>query len=307
MPHTSKNRYRLFRKKTKRGLYLVQDNESGKQSSLRTKDWTEAKSTTEVKEVQVLDLAFQTWVLSRAGLKLPATTRLTANQQLQRKAVTTGEPQIDRPAIAAFLNQLRYPLSFLDFGTFGTAVPLIDGVKPYQQVPFQFSLHVVRSAGAQPERHAFLAEGRSDPHPESLRQLKSVVSSAGSVVTYNAGFEQARLQECCDLLPAYRPWYREVQRRSVDLLLPFRGFRYYHPYQLGSASMKAVLPVLTGHSYAGLEIHEGGQASREYLRVHFGQVPEAGRRKVRRQLEAYCGQDTEGMIWIVDRLRELAS
>ena len=238
---------------------------------------------------------------------IPATTRLTANQQLQHKAVTTGEPQIDRPAIATFLSQLMYPLSFLDFETFGTAIPLFDGVKPYQQVPFQFSLHVVRSAGAEPEHHAFLAEGRSDPRPEFLRQLKSVVSSSGSVVAYNASFEQSRLQECCDLLPEYRSWYREVQRRSVDLLLPFRGFRYYHPDQLGSASMKAVLPVLTGHSYAGLEIHEGGQASREYLRVHFGQVPEAERRKVRQQLERYCGQDTEGMIWMVDRLRELAS
>ena len=69
---------------------------------------------------------------------------------------------------------------------------------------------------------------------------------------------------------------------------------------------KAVLPVLTGHSYADLEIQEGGQASLEYLRVHFGDVPEAERRRVREQLELYCGQDTEGMVWIVDALRKLS-
>jgi hypothetical protein len=67
-----------------------------------------------------------------------------------------------------------------------------------------------------------------------------------------------------------------------------------------------VLPVLTGRSYADLEIQEGNTASLEFLRVHFGDVPEAEREKVRGQLERYCGQDTEGMIWITDALRKLA-
>jgi hypothetical protein len=79
----------------------------------------------------------------------------------------------------------------------------------------------------------------------------------------------------------------------------------YHPEQHGSASIKSVLPVLTGRSYADLEIQEGGQASLEYLRVHYGNVPEAEHRQVRQQLERYCGQDTEGMVWIVDALRTL--
>jgi hypothetical protein len=69
--------------------------------------------------------------------------------------------------------------------------------------------------------------------------------------------------------------------------------------------MKAVLPVLTGRSYADLEIQEGGAASMEFLRVTYGDVPEAERQRVRRQLEAYCGQDTEGMHWIVEALEKL--
>ena len=69
------------------------------------------------------------------------------------------------------------------------------------------------------------------------------------------------------------------------------------------SSFPSVLPVLTGRSYADLEIQEGGQASLEFLRVHFGDVLEAERLKVREQLERYCGQDTEGMIWIVEALR----
>ena len=87
---------------------------------------------------------------------------------------------------------------------------------------------------------------------------------------------------------------------------PFQAFDYYRPEQQDSASIKAVLPMLTGPSYGDLEIPEGGQASLEYLRVHFDDVPEAECCKVRKQLERYCGQDTEGMIWIVEALRRLA-
>ena len=96
-----------------------------------------------------------------------------------------------------------------------------------------------------------------------------------------------------------------MKRRIVDLLEPFQAFDYYQSDQHGSASIKSVLPVMTGRSYADLEIQEGGQASLEFLRVHFGDVAEDERRKVRNQLERYCGQDTEGMIWIVDALHRL--
>ena len=93
----------------------------------------------------------------------------------------------------------------------------------------------------------------------------------------------------------------------MDLLLPFRGFRYHHQDQNGSNSMKAVLPALTGKGYEKLAIQEGGAASREFLRVTFGDVTAAERRRVRRDLEEYCGQDTLGMVQIVDKLKQLVA
>ena len=185
---------------------------------------------------------------------IPADVTLTDNQAIQRAALLAGQPHIDRPALAVFLGQLEYPVSYLDFETIGTAIPLFDGVSPYQQVPFQFSLHVLRSANARPEHHSFLAEGTADPRPEFMRQLRAVLPEPGSVVAYNASFETSRLTECCELLPEFKPWLRKVTPRIVDLLLPFRGFRYYHPQQNGSASMKAVLPALTGQGYDKLAI-----------------------------------------------------
>ena len=238
---------------------------------------------------------------------IPNDFQLTDNQEVQRLAALTGQPHLDKPAIRAFFKQIKYPVSYLDFETFSTAIPLFEGVKPYRQIPFQFSLHIVRSVGEKPEHHSFLAEGTDDPRPEFMRCLSHVLPVDGSVVAYNAPFELGRLKECCELLPAHKPWLEGVNRRIVDLLLPFRGFRYYHPKQDGSASMKAVLPVLTGRSYDHLEIKEGGSASLEFLRVHFGDVSKSERQRVRRALETYCTQDTIGMAWILDELKRLVA
>ena len=239
--------------------------------------------------------------------QIPDHVPLTDIQAIQRATLLAGQPHIDRPALAAFLGQLEYPVSFLDFETFGTAIPLFDDSGPYRQVPFQFSLHIIRTPKARPEHHSFLAEGTADPRPEFMRQLRAALPDTGSVVTYNAAFENTRLKECSELLPEFKPWLQKVTPRIVDLLLPFRGFRYYHPQQHGSASMKAVLPALTGQGYDHLAIQEGGAASREFLRVTYGHPTDAERRRVRQDLEAYCALDTLGMIQIVDQLQRLVT
>jgi hypothetical protein len=236
---------------------------------------------------------------------IPDNFKLTAFQVIQQQAVISGKPHIHQKAIAKFLAALVYPVSYLDFETFGTAIPLFDGVRPYQQVPFQFSLHTVPSPGAEPEHTMFLAEGRADPRLAFMRKLKDSIPPIGSIVAFNAPFELSRMEESCAALPEFSSWLKKIQDRVVDLLAPFRSFSYYHPAQQGSASMKAVLPALTGRSYEGLAIQEGGAASREFLRVTFGEVTEAERRRVRQDLEEYCGQDTAGMIWITDALRQV--
>jgi len=250
------------------------------------------------------------WRLLQDGVvslkDIPEDVDLTDRQTIQRKVATTGQPHIDRKALARFLKRLRYPVGYLDFETFSTAIPLFDGLSPWQQVPFQFSLHRVAAPGATPEHHGFLADGRSDPRPEFLNRLRDNIGDKGTVVVYSATFEKAVLDKLAQAFPEHAGWIVNVKRRVVDLLKPFQSFDYYHPDQHGSASIKSVLPVTTGRSYADLEIKEGGQASLEFLRVHFGNGPEAERQKIRGQLERYCCLDTEAMILITDALRKLA-
>ena len=114
------------------------------------------------------------------------------------------------------------------------------------------------------------------------------------------------LDKTSAIFKEYANWYQSIEPRFVDLLSPFKSFSYYHPDQLGSASIKAVLPALTGKSYEGLEIAEGETASLEFLRVTFGDVEEHDRQKVRRGLETYCALDTEGMVLIVEKLKVLS-
>jgi hypothetical protein len=237
--------------------------------------------------------------------------KLNEKQKIQHKCSKSGKHYCDMEELNSFINELKYPLYFLDFETYGTAIPLYDGLKPYQQIPFQYSLHVIKKKGAKPKHHSFIANGSEDPRPEFIKSLKKNLGTKGTIITYNQSFEQGRLKEVGEYYPLYLKWVDSVIKRMVDLLVPFRNFAYYHPEQKGSASLKSVLPVLTGKSYEGYEIANGGDASTAYYFITHGSIdgkkatPEQIK-KVREDLEKYCGLDTEGMIWILDKLIELS-
>ena len=249
------------------------------------------------------------WDLYARGIEaledIPDDFPLSSAQKIQMEAFESGKPVLKRPAIATFLENLEYPLYYLDFETFSTAIPLYDGVRPYQNVPFQYSLHIVAAPGGEPEHHSFLAEGDGDPRPGILAGLKELLGKKGSIVAYNASFEKGRLREACAAYPAYASWWEKTEPRVADLIVPFRSFQYYHPSQNGSASMKAVLPAITGKGYEGMPIADGGTASREYLRVTYGSATAEERERVRSALLDYCGLDTMGMVQIVNALRKI--
>jgi hypothetical protein len=231
--------------------------------------------------------------------------KLNGKQLIQQAAVIGGEPHIDREAIRTFLSSLEYPLYYLDFETIGPAVPLFDRVRPYQDVPFQFSLHVVKDEKSGPVHYSYLTSGTGDPRPGLLVELQKVLGNSGSIVAYNKGFEEGCLRDMAAAFSEYSDWIDQVCKRLIDLLGPFSNFHYYHPAQKGSASLKAVLPAITGKGYDDLDISDGQVASVAFLAAIYGEMPEEDRANVISNLQEYCGRDTEGMIWIVERLREL--
>lgn len=230
-----------------------------------------------------------------------------ASHQIVHRCHVEGKTHADRGAIRAFMKQLEFPVHFIDFETVNPAVPFYDGTRPFQQVPFQFSLHILRGPGKELEHHAFLAEGPGDPRPEFLSRLKRLVGPKGSVVAFHLGFERDRMRESVEAYPEYADWLNGLEGRFLDLMLPFQRFDYYDPKQLGRYSIKSVYPALVGGSYDGMAISDGGQASREYARVTFSDgIAEEDRRRVYDGLLQYCKLDTQAMIDILKVLRAAA-
>jgi hypothetical protein len=211
--------------------------------------------------------------LYRSGIiniaHIPAGYKLNNKQRIQCRCVASGRPYVNKAAIKQFLAGLEYPLYFLDFETFGTVIPLFDGTRPYQNIPFQFSLHVQKTPGGALKHHSFLAEGRQDPRPELVATLSRLIGGHGSVIAYNKSFEEGVLKELGNSFPEYAGWTESVLSRLVDLILPFRNFHYYHPEQKGSASLKSVLPAVTGLSYDEMPIGTGEDASLAFLTITF--------------------------------------
>ena len=236
---------------------------------------------------------------------IPDDFPLSGKQEIQKACEISGKPRIDKKSIGEFLNKLKYPLYYLDFETFSGAIPLFDGTRPYQQIPFQFSLHVVDEENATARHCSFLADGTGDPRSEFVASLKNVLGNSGSIVVYSQSFEKGVLRALATMFPEYNDWVEDMNDRVIDLLAPFRSFHYYDSRQKGSASIKKVLPVLTGKSYDHLDISDGMNASLAFLGIISNSASAEERVKIRKDLEKYCALDTEGMIWIVDKLKEL--
>lgn len=231
---------------------------------------------------------------------------LTDKQKIQFECTQSGKEHVNPTEIGQFLKGIQYPVYYLDFETFQTALPMYDGTSPWQQIPFQWSLHIYKQPGKRGEHKMFLAEGTGDPRKAFLESLVDELGDSGTILVYNASFEKSRLKECVSIFPKYKGWLENVRSRIIDLIVPFRSFHYYHPDQVGSASIKAVLPALIEDiSYEDLEIGNGSLASSEFLRVTFGDVSQSQSMKVRKALEKYCKRDTEAMVWIHEKLMNM--
>ncbi|MFA5015141.1 MAG: DUF2779 domain-containing protein, partial [Actinomycetota bacterium] len=173
---------------------------------------------------------------------IPDRYDLNLKQQIQLECARTEKTKIDKDEISKFIKKLEYPLYFFDFETFSTAIPLYDGLKPYQRIPFQYSIHVLDSIDGKAEHRDFLAGGPEDPRERLLSDLKKHLGDKGSVVVYYELFEKSVLRELAEAFPEYREWADSIINRIIDLYKPFGNFHYYNSSQKGSASVKSVLP-----------------------------------------------------------------
>ena len=219
-----------------------------------------------------------------------------------RASVITGQVHAD-PELKRALDALTPPIHFLDFETCNPGLPLFAGTRPFQQVPFQWSDHVLHRDGSL-EHREYLHRSRTDPRRDVAESLVRALGDRGPIVVYS-GFEERIIRSLADELPEYRDRLTPLlEARIVDLLELIRA-HYYHPEFRGSFSIKGVLPALIDDlDYEDLEIREGGQAAVAYVEMIDENTPPDRGTKVAEALRAYCRRDTEAMVRLFHRLRE---
>ena len=222
--------------------------------------------------------------------------------RIQRRvlnSVSSGDPYVG-PELASRLTEITLPASFLDFETLSPAVPLYRGTRPYQPVPFQWSLHVMESEGGLTHRE-FLDDGQGDPRERFVTSLLDAVPPEGSVVTYSS-YEIGVMTGLAQSFPQYENRLLELCGRVIDLLQLIRS-NYYHPGFHGSFSLKSVVRALVPDlAYDDLDIPEGLTAAATYAASLAAESPLYEGANVREALLAYCERDTAAMVRIYEAL-----
>lgn len=229
---------------------------------------------------------------------LPAHAQIQVDCNLRKKII------INRGALKASLDELWHPLCFLDFETIAIPIPPADGTRPYQKIPFQYSIHRIDGEMADPIHYEFLSS-TIDQRKELLQKLLASIPDNACIVTYNMTFEKSILNNLKIWFPRYTNRIDRFITNLRDLMIPFKNYDYYSWQMRGSYSIKAVLPCLVPDmGYADLEVGDGEMAMLAFKRMCDSDDP-VEKDRLRKALLKYCELDTMAMVKIVKNLSVL--
>ena len=237
---------------------------------------------------------------------IPPDFELTA---LQAQAVENYKSQtisIDKEKIGEFIENLTYPLYHLDFETYQQAIPEYKGIKPFEQIPFQYSLHIEYADGTL-EHKEYLSQDGVDSRYELAHRLCEDIPKDVMVLAYNMSFEKGVIQRLASLFPKLEEHLLAINENIQDLMIPFQKKWYVTPTMQGSYSIKYVLPALVPEfekAYKELDgVQNGSQAMNAF--ANMSTMEEEKKQKMRKALLEYCKLDTLAMVKILKKLKEL--
>lgn len=236
---------------------------------------------------------------------IPDDFPLTDSQAKSVDLHKSKQSYIDKEALKEFLGSLTYPIYHLDFETFQQVIPEWEGIKPYMQIPFQYSLHIQHQDGTL-EHKEFLAQEGIDPRYELARKLVNDIPKYVTVLTYNMQFEKNVIKDLANSFPELSFKLMAIHDNIKDLMPLFKNKDYYEPSMQGSYSIKKVLPALApemSDAYKKLDIvHHGGEAMQTFAKLPAMNKEE--KIKARKALLAYCKLDTLAMVKIIEKLEK---
>jgi hypothetical protein len=238
---------------------------------------------------------------------IPDDFTLTTRQQSQVLATKRNARHIDTDRIKEFVGMVQYPLYFLDYETFASVIPPFDGLRPYQQVPFQYSLHVLEDPNAPLTHKEYLHAENTLPVRDLLAQMVQDIGPEGTVLVWHESFEKGRNVEMASLAPEYNAFLYGLNDRVLDLKTPFSSEWFVDKDFFGSASIKNVLPVLAPDlSYKELNIRGGNTAQRVWMELIMQGLHQDKRAEILEDLRKYCHLDTLAMVRIWKVLFDIA-
>ncbi len=204
------------------------------------------------------------------------------------------------------LSQLEYPIYFLDYETYPSAIPVFDGCRPFQQVPFQFSLHVQESSETELKHYEFLHQQGTNPIPQLSQKLREYIGDTGSVIVWNKSFEAMCNKDMAHQMPELADFLLGINKRFYDLEDPFQKQLYVRKEFRGKTSIKYILPVLAPEfSYKDLNIQDGGSACNAWKKMIFELDDPNEKESIYHDLLAYCYLVTLAMVRILDILKKV--
>ena len=267
------------------------------------------------KENSVFDISYamgKQWKLYYQGIlsidDVPDNFHLGKNAKLQIKHYKSQEIKIDEPKIKEFLDTIEYPINFFDFETFQNAIPRFDKQRPYTQMPFQYSLHILHEDGTL-EHKEFLGDENSDPRRPLSEQMLRDITPTGSIIAFNQSFEITQIKNLALICREISDELLALNKRFIDLAHPFQYKHYYHPNFKGKYSIKVVLPTLFPDDdeldYKKLgSIQNGGDAMDTFASLHLLK-DKSQLEGIKKDLLSYCRLDTLAMVRILERLRSI--
>lgn len=235
---------------------------------------------------------------------IPDDYKLSDTQKFQVKAYKENVSVIEKEEIRKAMKDYNFPLYFLDFETFQQSIPLFDNVSPYQQLPFQYSLHVLEKENGELVHKEFLAKEGIDDRRKLAECLVRDIPKGVCSVAYNMSFEKKVLRDLSSIFPDLSVHLMDIHDNMVDLMLPFQKKWYYTNNMKGSYSIKYVLPALLPNEesldYTKLNIRNGSMAMETFERLHTYDPIEI--ELIRKDLLEYCKLDTLAMVKIWEKL-----
>jgi hypothetical protein len=237
---------------------------------------------------------------------VPKDFKLSEKQRNQVDAVQLDKVFIRKDEIKIFLEDISFPISFLDYETFAAGIPRFVGFSPFNQITFQFSLHILEEKNEEPKHTEFIFTENKNPDEDFILALKRNLPDKGSIITWNKSFEMGRNKDLAKRNSEYKEFLEEVNSRIIDLMDVFSEQHYVHPKFKGKTSIKYILPVLAPElSYKALDIQEGATASDSWNKIVKDEYSKEEKLEKIEQLKIYCKLDTYAMYAIWKHLSDL--